>query len=59
MDRAVKESGVDVPSTKWGPFGWVSQLRMLAIETVLRVSSSTGMVKPKAPKSNLNHRCDF
>ena len=50
MARAVKESGVDVPSTKWGPFGWVSQLRMLAIEAVLRVSSSTGTVKPKAPK---------
>ena len=50
MAKAVKESGVDVPSTKWGPFGWVSQLRMLAIEAVLRVSSSTGTVKPKAPK---------
>ena len=50
MARAVKESGVNVSSTKWGPFGWVSQLRMLASEAVLRVSSSTGMVKPKAPK---------
>ena len=50
MDRAVKESGVDVSSTKWGPFGWVSQLRMLVIEAVLRVSSSTGTVMPKAPK---------
>ena len=50
MAKAVKESGVDIPSTKWGPFGWVSQLRTLAIEAVLRVSSSTGTVKPKAPK---------
>ena len=50
MARAVKESRVDVPYTKWGPFGWFSQLRTLAIEAILRVSSSTGMVKPKAPK---------
>ena len=50
MARAVNESGVDVPSTKWGPFGWVSQSRMLALEAVLRVSSSTGTVKPKALK---------
>ena len=50
MARAVNESGVDIPSTKWGPFGWVSQLRTLALEAVLRVSSSTGTVKPKAPK---------
>ena len=50
MARAVNESGVNVPSTKWGPFGWVSQLRTLALKAVLRVSSSTGTVKPKAPK---------
>ena len=50
MARAVNESWVDATSTKWGPFGLVSQLRMLALEAILRVSSSTGIVKPKAPK---------
>ena len=50
MARAVNESWANVPSTKWGPFGWVSQSRTLVLEAILRVSSSTGTVKPKAPK---------
>ena len=48
MARAVNKSGVNVPSIKWGPFGWVSQSRMSALKAVL--SSSTDTVKPKAPK---------
>ena len=50
MARAVNESGVDVPSTKWEPFGWVGQSRTLALKAVLRVSYCTGTVKPKAQK---------
>ena len=50
MAKAVKGSLVNVPSTKWGPCGWLSQSRTLAKEAVFRVSSSTGTVKPKAPK---------
>ena len=37
-------------STKWGPAGLVNHVRRLAVETVLRGSSSTCNVKPRAPK---------
>ena len=50
MARAVNESGMGVASTRLGPFDMVSQSRMLSFEAVLSISSSTGTVKPKAPK---------
>ena len=50
MAKAVNESRMGTASTRLGPFDMVSQSRTLSLEAVLSVSSSTGTVKPKAPK---------
>ena len=50
MAKAMCGSQVGLASTRWGPVGVVNHERRLAVETVLRDSSSTCFVKPRAPK---------
>ena len=50
MAKAVSWFSADVPSTRRGPCGRVSQSRTLSSEVDRRVSSSMGRVKPRAPK---------
>ena len=50
MAKAISLFSADVPSTREGLCGRVSQSRILVREVDQRVSSSTGRVKPKAPK---------
>ena len=48
--KVVCDSLMEVASTRQGPVGFMSHVRRLAAGIVLKASSSTGAVKPKAPK---------
>ena len=50
MAKTISLFSVDIPSTREGPWGRVSQSRTVVREVDQRVSSSTGRVKPKALK---------
>ena len=50
MAKAVCDSLVESASTRCGPVGLVSHVRRLLTGAVLKTSSSTGDVKPRAPK---------
>ena len=50
MAKAISWFSADVPSTRGGPCGRVSQSRTLSSEVDRRVNSSTGKVKPRALK---------
>ena len=50
MAKAVCDLLAESASTRWGPVGLVSHVRRLLAGAILKTSSSTGDVKPRAPK---------